>query len=259
MSGRRQSQPYVTRNQQRAAALRRQNTVGNIQQGRQCVKVKKNIQTVIESNIGGFTEFWFVVGKPEENPSKYSGEEEQETQCSECYHSCGGNRGSLDRSVSVLMSYGHTHSSLPLQVWCPGETVKTTGRRTNFAHWSPAPRTSSPRWMWRRVWPTSVCRNLPSKPQPSPRAQTTKPHWVPAGPVMWLMTVIKVLLIVIKTRGKYYPLENYTTSILLKSVPMYKTRILHLVSSILVSPLYTIQDVPAGDYFNISLSLSLSL
>ena len=57
MTGRRQSQPYVTRNQQRAAALRRQNTLGNIQQGRQSVKVKKNIQTVIESDIGGFTEF----------------------------------------------------------------------------------------------------------------------------------------------------------------------------------------------------------
>ena len=54
-----------------------------------------------------------MVGKPEENPGKYSGEEEQETQCSECYHSCGGNRGSLDRSVSVLMSSGHPHSSLP--------------------------------------------------------------------------------------------------------------------------------------------------
>ena len=36
------------------------------------------------------------------------------------------------------------------------------------------------------------------------------------------MTVIKVLFIVMTTPGKYYPLENYTTSTMSRSILMYK-------------------------------------
>ena len=136
----------------------------------------------------------------------------------------------------------------PPQVWCPGGTELRTGRRTTFAPWSPPPRTCSPHWMWRPVWPTSVSPSLPNKHPPSPRAQTTRLNRVAAGLVSWLMTVISLLLIVMKTPGKYYQLENYTINILSRSVPMYKTRILlHLVSSILVSPLlYRIYQQAAG-------------
>ena len=61
MAGRRQSQPYVTRNQHRAAALRRQNTMGNFHHDTNrlsaSVKVKVNIQTVLASDLTCFTEF----------------------------------------------------------------------------------------------------------------------------------------------------------------------------------------------------------
>ena len=93
MTGRRFSQPYVTRNQQRAAALRRQSTVANIRDSNVKVKRKKLFFSLTLS----FPECGSVEQKSKENPRQHPGPEKQETQRGERHHSDGSEGGSLDR------------------------------------------------------------------------------------------------------------------------------------------------------------------